>query len=57
MIVRPDFYVYGGCSLDQTLEDLVGDLLDDLAAAGVALKRRDEAVGQQRSKADEARTV
>ncbi len=37
MIVRPDFYVYGGTSRSEGPRALVKDLLSDLASAGVHL--------------------
>ena len=37
MIVRPDFYVYGGAADKRGLVALVDDLCDDLATAGVRL--------------------
>ena len=37
MIVRPDFYVYGGASGSADREQLVSDLLSDLAGSGVLL--------------------
>ncbi len=37
MIVRPDYYVYGGVAAQGGLGALVDDLLADLAAAGVAV--------------------
>ncbi|WP_374943411.1 bifunctional 3-(3-hydroxy-phenyl)propionate/3-hydroxycinnamic acid hydroxylase [Sphingomonas sp.] len=38
MIVRPDYYVYGGVAAGDELPALVDDLLADLAAAGVAVR-------------------
>ena len=37
MIVRPDFYVYGGAFSFDDQKELVSDLLSDLAGAGVSL--------------------
>ena len=37
MIVRPDFYVYGGAADGPALEQLAGALADDLARAGLQL--------------------
>ncbi|HWM66967.1 MAG TPA: bifunctional 3-(3-hydroxy-phenyl)propionate/3-hydroxycinnamic acid hydroxylase [Steroidobacteraceae bacterium] len=36
MIVRPDFYVYGGAQRESDLENLLTDLFTDLSAAGLA---------------------
>ncbi len=38
MIVRPDYYVYGGVAAQGDVGGLVDDLLADLAAAGVAVR-------------------
>ena len=38
MIVRPDYYVYGGVAAPGELPALVDDLLADLATAGVAVR-------------------
>lgn len=35
MIVRPDFYVYGGCASEVALEPLASQFVRDLAASGV----------------------
>ena len=53
MIVRPDYYVYGGVAAADDLPALVSDLLVDLAAAGVAVR----AVSKNKEKALEARAV
>ena len=37
MIVRPDYYIYGGVAAQGGLGELVDDLLTDLAAAGVGV--------------------
>lgn len=37
MIVRPDYYIYGGARSEPELRDLVRALIDDLAEAGVKI--------------------
>lgn len=44
MIVRPDFYVYGGAAQGEDVNALLGDLMEDLTAAGVRLWRDDARV-------------
>ncbi len=41
MIVRPDFYIYGGALGEDDRKALVQDLTSDLAAAGVVLRPED----------------
>jgi 2-polyprenyl-6-methoxyphenol hydroxylase-like FAD-dependent oxidoreductase len=41
MVVRPDFYVYGGCGDAAELPSLLANLLSDLAAAGVRVQARE----------------
>ena len=53
MIVRPDFYVYGGAATAEDLQQLVNALIADLAGAGVVLENKK----QTRSKLSEASTV
>jgi hypothetical protein len=45
MVIRPDFYVYGGCGSVDDLPALAEDLITDLRAAGVDL----EAIGEARA--------
>jgi hypothetical protein len=42
VIVRPDFYIYGGAADATALENLVRDLLTHLRNAGVSLPTADE---------------
>lgn len=53
MIVRPDFYVYGGAATAEDLQQLVNALIADLAGAGVVFVTKK----QSRSKLREASTV
>jgi hypothetical protein len=40
MMIRPDFYIYGGASGARALHDLVSDWLADMAELGMFLARR-----------------
>ena len=53
MIVRPDYYIYGGAASQSGLPALVDDLLADLTAAGVAF----HAVSENEESRREARAV
>lgn len=55
MIVRPDFYVYGGAAAAAGLRTLVDDLLADLAGAGVTLPEHDQSDTEENTR--EARAI
>jgi 2-polyprenyl-6-methoxyphenol hydroxylase-like FAD-dependent oxidoreductase len=49
VIVRPDFYVYGGAANAAALENLVRDLLAGLENAGVSLPTADEPLAREKN--------
>ena len=57
MIVRPDFYVYGGASRKDDLNALVKDFLSDLQQAGMKIAGADTHLVQDRGELHEASAI
>ena len=57
MIVRPDFYVYGGASRRDNVNALVKHFLEDLQQAGVRIAGADTHLVQDRGELHEASTI